>query len=211
MAHHRRNGDAMRGDLLYVRADRMTSRVRHGIGLAPAVVLVLGLAACGHQAGATAPTAQPVPSGPPGAFGATEQAFVQLEVATDDQAVKLLDLGAKRAASPRLRAFAATVAADRRTELAELRGLLDAASVPVLNIHQGHDMPGMTTEAELTGLSATSDFDATFVELVEAHLAESERVAKSAVRAVTNAPTKDLATRMVSERASALEQLDGLS
>jgi uncharacterized protein (DUF305 family) len=208
MAHRGRNGGTVHGDFLYVWADRMTRRARRA---APAVLLVASLAACGYQAGASAPSAQPAPSAPPGGFGATEQAFVQLEVATDDQAVKLLDLGSKRATSPALRAFATTLAGDRRAELVELRGLLDAASVPVLNIHQGHDMPGMPTEAELTGLSAASDFDATFVELVEAHLSESERVAKSAVRAVTNAPTKDLATRMVSERASALDELGGLT
>ncbi len=65
----------------------------------------------------------------------------------------MLDLGTRRATSPRLRGFAAALAGARRGELAELHGLLDAAGVPYANLHAGHDMPGMPTEAELTGLS----------------------------------------------------------
>ncbi len=177
------------------------------------VLLVMGLAACGRQAAspaAPAPAARPAPSAAAGGFGATEQAFVQLEIATDDQAVRLLDLGAKRAASPGLRAFAASLAAARRTERAELGGLLDAASVPYANLHAGHDMPGMPTDAELIGLAAARDFDDTLTDLVRAHLTESATVAESAVRSVTHAPTKDLAARMAAARARALDELGGL-
>jgi len=180
------------------------------------VLLVMGLAACGQQAAPTAPApaARPAPApaaATPGGFGATEQAFVQLEIATDDQAVRLLDLGASRAGDRRLRAFASSLADDRRAELTELRGLLDAASVRYLNLHRGHDMPGMPTEAELIGLDAAADFDATLVDLVRAHLTESATVAKSAMRSVSHPATKDLATRMVSARSSALDRLGGLS
>lgn len=178
-----------------------------------AVLLVMGLAACGQQAAdrpSPAPAARPAPSAPPGGFGATEQAFTQLEIATDDQAVRLLDLGARRASSARLRAYAAALAKARRAELAELHGLLDAAAVPYQNLHAGHDMPGMPTDAELIGLDKASDFDATLVDLVRAHLSESATVARSAAREVAHPATRDLAARMASARATALAALDGL-
>ena len=178
-----------------------------------AVLLVLGLAACGQQAAAPAapaPAARPAPSAPPGGFGATEQAFVQLEIATDDQAVRLLDLGARRASTTRLRGFAAALAKARRAELAELHGLLDAAAVPYQNLHAGHDMPGMPTDAELIGLDKGTDFDATLVDLVRAHLTESATVARSAAREVANPATRDLAARMASARATSITELTGL-
>ncbi|MPZ81564.1 MAG: DUF305 domain-containing protein [Actinophytocola sp.] len=171
-------------------------------------------AACGRQAPAPpppAPVAEPIASVAPGGFGVTERAFVDLSVATDDQAVKLLDLGAARAASPALRTFATSLAAARRTELGELRGMLAAESVTYVNQHEGHDMPGMPTESELTDLAAATDFDAMFVQLTLAHLSESATVAESAANQVTHPATKDIATRMATERAASLVRLNGLS
>ena len=45
---------------------------------------------------------------------------------------------------------------------------------------------------------------------MRAHLTESATVAKSAVRSVTHAPTKDLAARMAAARARALDELGRL-
>ncbi|MCT2587665.1 DUF305 domain-containing protein [Actinophytocola gossypii] len=180
------------------------------------VLLATGLAACGQQASAppAAPPsgqpARPVSSAPPGGFGVTEQAFVQLAIATDDQAVKLLDLGAARVAEPTLRDLASDLAAARRDELTALHGLLDSASIPYENLHQGHDMPGMPTEPELAALRTSADFDAEFARLVRAHLTESTTVARSAAEQVTHAGTKAVATGMVDERRAALARLDGL-
>jgi uncharacterized protein (DUF305 family) len=182
--------------------------------LALAILVVVGLAGCGRQGpppAAPAPAARPAPSAPPGDFGATEQAFVQLEIAADDQAVRMLDLGARRASSTRLRAYAATLATARRAELRELHDLLDAAGVRYQNLHAGHDMPGMPTEAELIGLDAATDFDQTLAGLVRAHLAESATVARSAAREVANPATRALASRMAKARAASLAGLSGLT
>jgi hypothetical protein len=78
-----------------------------------------------------------------------------------------------------------------------------------VNLHQGHDMPGMPTDAELLGLEAAADFDATFVDLVRAHLTESATVARSAMRSVAHPATRNLATRMASTRAAALDRIGG--
>lgn len=178
------------------------------------VLLVAALSACGRQGPAPAPT----PAPPPGAqavastgdLDATARAFLELVIATDDQAVKLLDLGAARASSPELRALAGELATARRTELAELRGILDKAAIPYVNNHAGHDMPGMPTEAELVALRAAPDFDAEFTRLTRAHLTESATVAKSGASSVKHGETKAAAEAMVRERASALRSLDAL-
>jgi uncharacterized protein (DUF305 family) len=182
------------------------------------VLLAMGIAACGQQAPASPPVSSapppsvaPEPSVPPGGFGVTEQAFVQLAISTDDQAVRLLDLGASRAAAPALRELAGELAAARRSELAALHGLLDAESVPYQqSLHKGHDMPGMPTEDELTALGASTTFDAEFTRLVRAHLTESTTVARSAAAQVTHKGTKTVAAGMVDERTAALARLDTL-
>lgn len=182
------------------------------------VLLVAALCACGRQDPAPAPN----PAPPPGAqavaskggsnagLDATARAFVELVIATDDQAVKLLDLGAARARSPELRSLAGELATARRAELAELHGILDTAAIPYVDNHAGHDMPGMPTEAELVALRAAPDFDAEFTRLARAHLTESATVAKSGASSVTHGETKAAAEAMVRERASALRSLDAL-
>lgn len=178
------------------------------------VLLAVALSACGQQAPAPArhpapqPGAQAVAS--KGGFDATARAFVELVIATDDEAVRLLDLGATRATKPELRRIAGDLAAARRAELTELHGILGTAQIPYVNNHSGHDMPGMPTEAELVALAASPDFDADFTRLARAHLTESATVAKSGATAVTHAATKAAAESMVEERAAALKSLDAL-
>lgn len=187
----------------------------------PALILFLLaalLTACGGQdaapAGNPAPRAGPgeVASGgaPAGALDATALAFAELVISTDGQAVRLLDLGATMAEDPALRKLASTLAATRRAELTELRGILGAEGIPYTDNHAGHDMPGMPTEPELVGLRTAPDFDAQFTRLARAHLTESATVAKSGATAVRHEQTKAIAEAMVTERASALRSLDAL-
>ena len=178
------------------------------------VLLVAALCACGRQGPAPAPDPAPAPGAQAvaskGDVDATARAFVELVIATDDQAVKLLDLGAARARSPELRTLAGELAAARRAEVSELRGILDTAAIPYVNNHDGHDMPGMPTEAELLALQAAPDFDAEFARLTRAHLTESATVAESGAKSVTHRETKAAAEAMVRERSSALRSLDAL-
>jgi uncharacterized protein (DUF305 family) len=183
-----------------VRARRSTTVV--------ALLLAFAASACGGQDPATerapAPRARAVAS----SLDATARAFVELTIATDDQAVQLLDLGATRAVDPALRSFAGSVASARRTELASLHDIL--GSTPHVNNHAGHDMPGMPTEAELIALRAAPDFDTEFVRLVRNHLTESSTVARSGEGAIKESRTHALAADMLRERGEELRQLDAL-
>jgi len=173
------------------------------------VLLALALAACGRQApAAPPPTTDATTTQAATDFGDTARAFVELAIATDEQAVKLLDAGVERAVDPALRELAGELAAVRRTEMHELHTLLEAAGVPFVNNHVGHDMPGMPTDTELTTLTeAAAGFDAEFARLVRAHLEESAVVARSAAESVEHPETKAAAMRMAEERAAALARL----
>ncbi|WP_199442150.1 DUF305 domain-containing protein [Umezawaea beigongshangensis] len=171
--------------------------------------LALALAACGTPT----PTPEPVPSSTgSGRFGPTDVAFAELSVATGEQAVRLADLGSRRATGPALRSLAADTAAARRAELTELRGLLAAAAVPYADQHRGHDMPGMPTDVELDALGAAgADFDLRFTTALRAHLEESATVVASAVDSPASAPeTVELAERMRRDRHALLERLNRL-
>jgi hypothetical protein len=125
---------------------------------------------------------------------------VELEIATDDQAVKLLDMGASRVAGP-MRDLVAEIGTARRTELVSLRGLLDAAGVQYVNNHEGHDMPGMPTPDELAALSQSGpSFETVFARLLKAHLDESAGVVRTAAQSVAHPETRALAIRMEDDR-----------
>jgi uncharacterized protein (DUF305 family) len=182
--------------------------------LAVTVLLAMGLAACGGQAAAPPPAehqehqVREPPTAAPGQFGPTERAFTELAIATDEQAVKLLDQGGK-VTSPALRDLAAEIGLTRRSELSELHGLLDAAGIPFVNNHAGHDMPGMPTAEELGALAASGgEFDKMFAGLLRAHLGESTVVVKSVLGATSHVGTKAVAEKMAQERAADLPRLD---
>jgi uncharacterized protein (DUF305 family) len=164
------------------------------------ILAALALAGCaGEEVTVPAPVV-PATIGA-GQFGLTERAFVELEIATDDQAMKLLSSGGQRASTVALRELAQSAGAARQAELAELHGLLDAAGIKYVNNHEGHDMPGMPTPEELAALDKSGgEFDITFCRLLQAHLDESAGVVHTASQSVAHEATRALAIRMEQDR-----------
>jgi hypothetical protein len=146
------------------------------------VLLLAGLLSACQQA-----PSPPQPAPTQNGYGATERAFVDLAIATDEQALKLLELTDR----PELKA-------NRNTELAELRKLLDA---PYVNHHAGHDMPGMPTDAEIQLASTSPD---ALEQFVHAHLTESLKVVRSARTAITHQPTAEVVALMERHRTAEL-------
>ncbi|CAM3332733.1 DUF305 domain-containing protein [Kibdelosporangium persicum] len=165
------------------------------------VLLCLVLTGCGGKVTGPVPETPASGTGQSTPFGPTERAFVELAIATGDQAVKLLDAGAKNAAQPELRRLAGDVGAARRAEVVELHGLLRTAAIEYVDNHKGHDMPGMPTDEEISLLQASGpQFDAVFARLLRAHLDESATVVRSAAQSVSDEPTRALARRMEADR-----------
>ncbi|SER63404.1 hypothetical protein SAMN05216188_113168 [Lentzea xinjiangensis] len=112
---------------------------------------------------------------------------MELAIATDEQALKLLRLTGS-----------AELVENRNAELAALRALLDA---PYVNQHAGHDMPGMPTDAEIQLASTSQD---ALRQFVRAHLTESLEVVRSARTAITHPPTAEVVRLMERHRTAEL-------
>jgi hypothetical protein len=153
-------------------------RSRRQPRIAPLLLAGLVLSAC-QQA--------PPPAPPQNGYGATERAFVELSIATDEQALKLVALDNNP-----------SLVENRQAELTELRKLLDA---PYVNNHAGHDMPGMPTDAEIQLASTSPDARRQFV---HAHLTEQLEVLRSAGTAITHPPTAEVVKLMEQHRTAEL-------
>jgi len=204
---------ALREDLMPIR--RPTRR-----SLAPLALLLAFLAACGG-AESPPPTAdrppstpvqpspaadQPSPaagaSGQPGGFSTTDVAWLQLAIAMDERFLQVLELVPGRTGEPEVEALARRLTTDHRDTLSRLRALLDASGGPTANPHEGHDMPGMATAAQLDALRRATGHAAVeiFTAALHAHLDQSIHLARAAAEHGTEPATRALAAEIVRNR-----------
>ncbi|MEU3831096.1 DUF305 domain-containing protein [Streptomyces microflavus] len=190
--------------------------------VAPILLALLGLAASAgcstpsepapaaspvRTAAAPSPTASPSASSTP-----TDAAWAQLMTPMNEKALALLTLAADRATEPRLRAFATRLHSGQEAELGRLRPLLARMGLPDTDVHAGHDMPGMVTEADLEAAGAAEGgaFDRLFLTGIRDHLRHSAQVSRSEITAGARADAKQLAADLVTAREAALTELEGL-
>ncbi|MFY1674604.1 DUF305 domain-containing protein [Plantactinospora sp. WMMB334] len=192
-----------------------------------AVLLVGGCAGSavpGPTIGGTPGGAAPADAGPaadppgtPGSsspFNGTDIAWLQLTVAMHERVLPLLELVPERTGEPALRRLAARVRDTHRAELDLSRRLLDRSGAPKTNPHEGHDMPGMMTETELSALGTAPDaeFRRLFGQHLREHLKQSVRIAGAEQRAGAERETTALAAAIVrtgTEYLTQLGELDG--
>ncbi|WP_439657290.1 DUF305 domain-containing protein [Lentzea sp. HUAS TT2] len=148
-------------------------------------------------AGCAAPTPPPAP--PVSPFNATDTAWVQLMIPMNEQLLPALD-----AAPPALTTFAAQLKASHSDELVRLRQLRDRAGLPDTNVHAGHQMPGLVSEADL--LTIRTDPSALAKKLHE-HLDQTAKLARSEQENGTDAATKEFAASVESSRRDQLSRL----
>lgn len=141
--------------------------LRRGGPLALALVLAV-LVGCGPG------TAAPAPAPPDPAFNATDAAWLQLMIPMTEHMADALALATDHSGDPALRTLAATVLTEHRADLDRLQALRAAAGLPDADVHAGHRMPGMVTEADLIVLRADhgADFDRHLRPLLDKHLAQ---------------------------------------
>ncbi|MEV1086275.1 DUF305 domain-containing protein [Streptomyces microflavus] len=160
-----------------------------------------------RTAAAPSPTASRSASSTP-----TDAAWAQLMTPMNEKALALLTLAADRATEPRLRAFATRLQSGQEAELGRLRPLLARMGLPDTDVHAGHDMPGMVTEADLEAARAAEGaaFDRLFLTGIRDHLRHSAQVSRSEITAGARADAKQLAAALVTAREAALTELEGL-
>jgi uncharacterized protein (DUF305 family) len=173
-------------------------------------VLALGLAGCRNAA--------PEPVDTPAAttaaqFGGTDLAWIQINIAMDEELLPLLELVPQRSGSPDVQALAAQVAAFTQAELTELRALHDQAGLPAVNPHKGMPMPGMVTPQQVTDASAQVGkvFDKTVLKAMQAHLEQSQSLAGSEDKSGVEPQTRSLALQVLRTREVALATVKQLS
>jgi uncharacterized protein (DUF305 family) len=173
------------------------------------VVGVLSLAGCTAQApDPVTPTVTAATQ-----FGGTDLAWIEINIAMDEQLLPLLDLVPQRSGSSAVQAVALQVQAFTTAELTSLRSLHDQAALPSTNPHEGMEMPGMVTPQLVTEASSLTGkaFDATIVKALQAHLEQSQNLANSEDKSGVEPQTRALALQVLRTRDAALSSLKSLS
>ncbi|WP_189330877.1 DUF305 domain-containing protein [Actinoplanes ianthinogenes] len=172
-----------------------------------AAALLLGVAACGSPAAAPAPAPPSAP--PPAVFGGTDLAWIEINIAMDEELLPLLALTPANGASPSLKDLSAQVKAFTDEELATLRQLGEEAGIPAENQHKGMPMPGMVTPSLLASATGArgAGFDTMLTKALREHLEQGHKLATSEQTAGAESRTKALATSILKTRADALRKL----
>lgn len=142
-------------------------------------------------------------------FNGTDIAWLQLTVAMHERVLPMLDLVPERTADPAVRRLAVQVRDTHRADLDRARKLMARTAAPPDNPHQGHDMPGMLTSAELKALGTATDpeFRRLFGQHLRDHLEQSIRIARAEQTSGADPATTALAAAIVRTATTYLHQL----
>lgn len=175
------------------------------------LALLCGAAACdrGGPPAPAPPAAPAVTAGGAGFFGGTDLAWVEINIAMNEQLVPLLELVPGHSTDPAVLRLAAEVKALNGDELTTLRALHDQARLPSENPHKDMPMPGMVTPEQVTaaGKARGAAFDKLFKEHLAAHFTQGRQLAESERKAGVEPQTRTLANRILSTREKYLPTL----
>ncbi|TDC31309.1 DUF305 domain-containing protein [Micromonospora sp. 15K316] len=148
-----------------------------------------------------------------GAFSPTDVAWLQLTVAMNERLLPVLDLVPARTTDAAWRTLAVRVEESQRADLTRSRALLAESGAPATNPHEGHDMPGMITETELTALRAAegSAFHRLVARHLRAHLSQAVRIARAEQGSGAHPATTALAATVAEDGTAQLTRLDQLA
>ncbi|GAA0412291.1 hypothetical protein Acor_16370 [Acrocarpospora corrugata] len=148
-----------------------------------------------------------------GSINATDIAWAQLMIPMHEGLLELLDQAPARLTNPDLAHLAAQVATTHRTELPALRRILTRAGITGANPHEGHDMPGMVTQADLTLLTPITGptFERLFIAHLRGHLEQVTLISRAEGQSGKDPSAHTLAAAMVKSRTAQLATLDHLT
>ena len=175
------------------------------------LVAVLGVSGCSATGSGTSSPPAAAQSGQAAAagFGGTDLAWIEINIAMDEQLLPLLELTPKRTKNPQTLSTSLQVKAFTEAELSVLRQLHTRAGLPKENPHEGMPMPGMVTPDDVTDASQLSGpaFDKTVSKLIRAHLEQGQSLARSEDKSGAEAQTRDLALQILRTRDLALSTI----
>jgi uncharacterized protein (DUF305 family) len=171
------------------------------------VVGVLCLAGCSTAAPGTAasPGGSSAPT-PAAGFGGTDRAWIEINLAMEEQVLPLLELVPARSKSADVRALALQIKAFTDAELGTLRQLRDRGALPSANAHKGMPMPGIVTTDEVAKAAKLSGpaFDKAALEQIKAYLDQGQNLARSEGKSGLEPQTRELALQILRNREQAL-------
>ncbi|MDX3850091.1 DUF305 domain-containing protein [Streptomyces sp. AK02-01A] len=158
------------------------------------------------------PAAGPGPSAPAtgtGGFNATDRGWAQLMVPMNERTLLLLDLISDRASDSGLSDLARRTTVTHRAELTRLRTVLKKSGAEGTNPHEGHDMKGMVTDAELRTVAASrgAAFDDISMTYFREHLEQTILVSRGEEHSGAEPTATGLAAELEKRRAQQLEEL----
>lgn len=169
---------------------------------------LLGMAGCvGSDASSGAGTATVAANA---RFGGTDLAWIEINIAMDEQLLPLLELAPKQTGDAAMQALALQVKAVTDAELGTLHALHDAAGLPAQNQYKGTPLPGMVTPDQVTQAATLNGakFNALLVRQIKAHLEQSQNLAQSEQKSGVESQTRALALNVIRTRAEVRASID---
>ncbi len=135
-------------------------------------------------------------------FTTTDRAWIEINIAMDEQLVPMLGLVDSRTGTAAVRELGRKADASTKAELLDLRRLHDQAGLPAENPHKGMEMPGMVSSDQIThaGTLREADFDGYFKKCLRDHLEQKERLALGEKSSGKEPQTVSLASRVLQEQ-----------
>jgi hypothetical protein len=171
-----------------------------------AIALLAAIAGCTHQSPAEPDVVAPTVTT---SFGGTDLAWIEINIAMNDQVLPLLALVPTRSDDPALTELSADIEAAAKAELTALQDLHDQAGLPTENPHEGMPMPGLVLAEEVTRAAGLTGepFDKAVRVQLKGYLEQSHRLAQDEQKAGTDPQTLALAAHTETTRDTALRQL----
>jgi uncharacterized protein (DUF305 family) len=175
-------------------------RILLGLGVM-GMICVGGCAAGLHSHSGNPSTSASTPTAA-SSFTATDRAWIEINIAMDEQLVPMLGLVDSHTGSAAIRDLGKKADASTKSELLDLRRLHDQADLPAENPHKGMEMPGMVSSNQIAHASALreADFDNYFKKCLRDHLAQTGRLALGEKSSGKEPQTVSLASRVLQEQ-----------
>jgi uncharacterized protein (DUF305 family) len=139
--------------------------------------------------------------------------FAQGMIPHHQQAVEMAELAATRAANPKVKELAATIAAAQAPEITQMTGWLAAWGAPPPATSDGHDthgsMPGMMSDADMASLEKLDGrgFDKKFLEMMIEHHEGALQMATAEQQRGQNPEAKALAKKIETDQTAEIQQM----
>lgn len=148
-------------------------------------------------------------------FNDADVTFLQMMYPHHAQAVDMAKMVPTHTQNAQLIALAAQVEKAQAPEMQQITGLLAGFGKPAPSAsggHDGHAMPGMMTDAQMSALQSAqgADFDKQWLEMMIAHHEGAVAMAQTELAGGVNPESRQLATAIVADQQAEIATMRGM-